>query len=73
MGKLIDKIPIQPLAIAALILALVPFVPEPHLLEKIRWLLAGLPFKPVDWLDLLMHGTPLLLLLAKTVRILARR
>jgi len=33
MGWL-DRIPFPPLVIAALLLALAPFVPEPHLLEK---------------------------------------
>ena len=49
---------------ASLLLGLAPFVPEPHLLEKIRWLFTGHPFKPIDVFDLFLHGTlPVLLAL----------
>ncbi len=45
-------------AIASLTLGLAPFVPQPHLLEKLRWLLSGRRFAPVDVFDLLLHGAP---------------
>ncbi|WP_317163102.1 hypothetical protein [Rudanella paleaurantiibacter] len=36
-----------------------PFVPEPHLLGKLRWVLGGaVGMQLVDWGDLLMHGAP---------------
>ena len=41
---------------ASLLLGLAPFVPEPHLLEKIRWLFTGHPFQPIDIFDLFLHG-----------------
>jgi len=48
---------------ASLLLGLAPFVPEPHLVEKVRWLLTGHPFRPIDVFDLFLHGTlPALLL-----------
>lgn len=44
-------------------LGLAPFVPEPHLFGKIRWILGGAHgMQLVDWLDFLMHGLPFLLL-----------
>ncbi|MCC6463281.1 MAG: hypothetical protein IT260_22620 [Saprospiraceae bacterium] len=47
-----------------LTLGLAPFLPEPHLLGKLRWVAGGaIGMKPMDWLDLLMHGLPWLLLL----------
>lgn len=49
---------------AALLLGLAPFFPEPHLVEKLRWLATGHPFRPVDVFDLFLHGAfPALLLL----------
>jgi hypothetical protein len=44
--------------VASLTLGLAPFFPEPHVIEKLRWLWEGLPFRWIDALDLLMHGAP---------------
>jgi len=49
----------------ALALGLAPFVPEPHLVEKLRMLLAGELSRPIDIFDLFLHGTPLVVLLVK--------
>lgn len=49
----------------ALALGLAPFVPEPHLVEKLRMLLAGELSRPIDIFDLFLHGTPLVFLLVK--------
>ena len=65
MKALLNKIPTQILLIFAILFALTPFVPEPHLLEKLRMLSNGTLSKPIDIFDLFMHGTPLLLLLIK--------
>ena len=46
-------------------LALAPFFPEPHLLEKLRMLGSGELTRPIDIFDLFLHGTPLTLLLIK--------
>ena len=53
---------------ASLLLGLAPFVPEPHLVEKIRWLLTGHPFRPIDIFDVFLHGALPTLLLVKLVR-----
>ncbi len=45
---------------AALLLGLAPFWPQPHLVEKARWLLEGRSLRPIDWFDMLWHGWPLL-------------
>lgn len=66
--RFLDSIPMPVLAVAALLMALAPFVPQPHLLEKLRMLGAGRLVKPLDIFDLFFHLIPLLLLLAKIWR-----
>ena len=65
MKQLLFKIPTSTLVIATLFLGLAPFVPEPHLWEKIKMLVDGSLSKPLDIFDLFMHGTPLILLITK--------
>lgn len=49
--------------IVSLTLGLAPFVPEPHLIGKLRWLMGGaVGMKPIDWFDLVKHGFPFVLL-----------
>ena len=50
---------------ASLLLGLAPFLPEPHLVEKVRWLFTGHPFRPIDIFDLFLHGAFPALLLVK--------
>lgn len=50
--------------LASLTLGLAPFSPEPHIVGKIRWVMGGsVGMGAGDWFDLLMHGTPFVLLL----------
>ncbi len=50
--------------VACLTLGLAPFVPEPHLWGKLRWVAGGaVGMKAIDWFDLAMHGLPWVLLL----------
>ncbi len=45
--------------VASLTLGLAPFLPEPHVVDKIRWVLGGATgMKLIDWGDLLLHGLP---------------
>ena len=67
MLDVIDKIPLLILLAMALTLGLAPFVPEPHLVEKLRMLRQGTLTKPLDIFDLLMHATPWVLLMLKLV------
>lgn len=62
--QFLDNIPWGYLILACLTLGLAPFNP-PHLFEKIQMLSAGELNKVIDWFDLLLHGTPWLLLFAK--------
>ncbi len=64
----LDKIPWPLLIIVCLTLGLAPFVPEPHIWEKIKMLVRGELVRPIDIFDFLMHGTPWLILIAKVAR-----
>ena len=64
----LDRIPFTTLLLISLMLGLAPFVPEPHVVEKLRMLFDGSLAKPVDIFDLLMHGTPWVLLGLKSIR-----
>jgi len=68
----LDRIPLVVLIIAALTLGLAPFVPEPHLWEKLKMLVAGTLSRPLDIFDMLWHAAPWLLLAAKLVRMATR-
>jgi len=63
--KWLDSIPYILIAPLAILLALAPFSPEPHLWEKLNMLFAGTLVRPVDIFDLFLHGTPLALLVLK--------
>ena len=63
--KWLDKIPYVFIAPLAILLALAPFSPEPHLWEKLKMLSAGTLVRPIDIFDLFLHGTPLAILLLK--------
>jgi uncharacterized membrane protein len=67
MHKLFDRMNLPILIVACLTLGLAPFMPEPHLWEKLKMLTSGELINPVDIFDLLLHGTPWLLLIIKLV------
>ena len=48
-----------------LTLGLAPFMPEPHIVEKLTMLFNGELSKPIDIFDFFLHGTPWILLLLK--------
>lgn len=64
----IDRLPLTLFVVAALTLGLAPFVPEPHLWEKLRMLATGELARPIDIFDLILHATPWLLLAIKVIR-----
>ncbi len=69
----LDQIPLHLLILAALTLGLAPFVPEPHIWEKLKMLAAGTLTRPIDIFDLMLHAAPWLLLAAKLVRMALTR
>lgn len=66
--SLLDRLPWSIIAIACLTLGLAPFFPEPHVWEKLKMLATGTLARPIDILDLLMHGAPFLLAGLKLLR-----
>ena len=58
----LDRIPLPLLIALAIWMALAPFTPEPHLLEKLRMLSQGTLTSPLDIFDLLFHLFPIVLL-----------
>ncbi|MGD8484656.1 MAG: RND transporter [Thioalkalispiraceae bacterium] len=66
--KWLDNISTLTLVIISLTLGLAPFVPEPHVWEKLKMLAGGELTRPIDIFDLFLHGTPWLLLILKLVR-----
>lgn len=51
-----------------LLLGFAPFFPQPHIVEKIRMLMAGTLKRPIDIFDLVWHAWPFALLAYKVVR-----
>ena len=64
----LDRIPLAPLVVVAVVMALAPFVPEPHLWEKLKMLTRGDLTRPLDIFDLALHATPLVVLALKLMR-----
>lgn len=62
MFEAIARIPLVYVVVACLTLGLAPFTPEPHLVEKVRMLFDGELTRPLDVFDLLLHGSPWVLL-----------
>ena len=65
MRSFLEFIPLPIVLLLCLTLGLAPFVPQPHLFEKLRMLISGTLSKPVDIFDLILHASPFLLLAAK--------
>ena len=52
----------------SLTLGLAPFSPEPHIWEKIKWIMAGAEgMRAIDWFDFLLHGTPWVMLVISSI------
>lgn len=66
--KWLDRIPLAPLVVIALLMGLAPFQPEPHLVEKLRMAFNGTLTRPIDIFDLVLHGAAPLVLALKLVR-----
>ena len=64
----IDRLPLTLFVVAALTLGLAPFLPEPHLWEKLKMLATSELARPIDIFDLIPHATPWVLLDIKVAR-----
>ena len=65
--KWLANLPMSLLLAVAILAAVAPVVPEPHLWEKLKMLTAGELNRPIDILDLIFHATPLALVVLKLV------
>ena len=66
--NLLDSIPLAIIVVLCLTLGLAPFFPEPHVWEKLKMVSSGTLVRPVDIFDLLLHGSPFILLGMKLTR-----
>lgn len=66
-------IPYRLLVPVALFMAIAPIGQQSHLVEKLLLLAGGTLRRPIDIFDLLLHGTPLVLLVLKGVGDLVAR
>ena len=66
--QILDQLPLNLVILAALTLGLAPFVPEPHIWEKLKMLAAGTLTRPIDIFDLALHALPWVILAAKLAR-----
>ncbi len=64
MNSLLDYKLLIPLV---LLLGFAPFFPQPHIVEKIRMLMAGTLRRPIDIFDLFWHAWPFALLAYRIV------
>ena len=72
MSRALEGVPWAGVVIACATLGLAPFLPIPHVLEKLLMLLRGQLVRPIDWFDLVLHGSPWALLAAKALVALRR-
>lgn len=73
MTRWLERLPWTVVLIACASLGLAPFVPVPHVVEKLGMLFRGQLVRPIDWFDLVMHGAPWALLVGKAVVVVRRR
>ncbi len=66
--QFIDRFPLPLLLVLTVFMLGAPFVPEPHLVGKMRMLADGALTKPLDIFDVFWHLLPATLLMVKHVR-----
>ena len=64
----LDELSMPMVILACLTLGLAPFVPEPHIWEKLKMLASGDLVRPIDIFDLILHGAPFVVLILKLIR-----
>jgi hypothetical protein len=67
--KWLDNVPLWVLVAGTAFLGMAPFVPGPHLWEKLMMLASGTLSRPIDIFDLLLHGAFPALLVFRLVRV----
>ncbi|WP_396587663.1 hypothetical protein [Bermanella sp. R86510] len=59
----IEQLPFTPLLIISIYLLFAPFMSEPHLWQKSKWLINGNTFALIDVFDVVFHLFPVILFL----------
>ena len=72
MAAILDRISWGMVGMMCALLGLAPFLPAPHIWQKLQMLAAGNLTQMVDIGDMLMHGAPWLILIAKLIQISLR-
>jgi hypothetical protein len=62
----LNSLPWSILILLCLTLGLAPFSP-PHIVEKLQLLFNGELKRAIDWFDLILHGSPWVLLAVKAI------
>jgi len=70
--KFLDEFEYPNLIFLAIVLAILPIMPEPHLVQKYRMFMAGELKKPIDIIDVLFHSSGLIILTLKFLADLKR-
>lgn len=65
MKEWTNLLPYKYLIPLALLLGLAPFLPQPHLIEKLTMLYEGRLNRPIDVFDLFWHSWPIFILAVK--------
>lgn len=66
--QFVDRFPLWMLIALTVFMLGAPFVPEPHLVEKMRMLAEGTLTRPIDIFDVFWHLLPAALLALKIAR-----
>lgn len=66
--QFIDRLPFSLLIVMTVFMLAAPFVPEPHLVEKMRMLVDGRLTQSLDIFDVFWHLLPAILLMVKIAR-----
>lgn len=64
----LDKLPAGPVMFFGGIYFFMPVLPEPHLWEKAKMIVDGIPLMPIDYFDIVVHIAGGALALAMFVR-----
>ncbi|MGE3644506.1 MAG: hypothetical protein AB7F96_11680 [Beijerinckiaceae bacterium] len=67
LAALLDKVPWSVVIFGCLTLGLAPFLPEPHIWEKLKMLAAGTLRRPIDIFDMFFHAVPFLFAALKLI------
>jgi len=68
VNKILDKMAYGPTVFLGTVFFLMPFAPEPHIIEKIMIIYNGEGMVAMSWFDIVLHGSAGLIALTKHLR-----